>query len=496
MLKQIGLKSSAVRVLLVLVLSICVLAMADVKSVYADSETLDQQPVSWTEEEPGEDEPAVSISDAEITGILASYDYTGSAITPEPTVKIGTTVLAKDTDYNVSYSNNTEAGTATVTITGIGAYEGTKSVDFQIVPKGWYWSSKDGEWYYYRDGSAVTDTWIKAKSGWCWMDGSGKLTRNRWIQSGGAWYYLNADGYMAANQWVKTSGVWYFVDANGKMQTNQWKKSNGKWYYLKNTGAMAANQWIKASGGWCWMGSDGVMAANKWIKTGGAWYYLKSDGYMAANQWVKAKGGWCWMSGSGAMVANKWIKTGGAWYYLKSDGYMAAGQWAKSNGKWCYLQGTGKMAADKWLKTGGHWYYLDSNGYMRTDPYIFISIDEQTLYYYKDGSCYLKTPVVTGKLYGIKYHGTPTGNYRILSKQRNTHLKGLEDDGKTKYDSFVRYWMPFRGDGYGLHDADWRGSFGGTIYKYYGSHGCVNMPVSAAGKLYNLITVGTFVRIQ
>ena len=57
------------------------------------------------------------------------------------------------------------------------------------------------------------------------------------------------------------------------------------------------------------------------------------------------------------------------------------------------------------------------------------------------------------------------------------------------YESFVSYWMPFSG-GYGLHDASWRSSFGGSIYKTNGSHGCVNLPSSKASALYSEIYVG------
>ena len=46
--------------------------------------------------------------------------------------------------------------------------------------------------------------------------------------------------------------------------------------------------------------------------------------------------------------------------------------------------------------------------------------------------------------------------------------------------------MPFNG-GIGLHDASWRSSFGGSIYKTNGSHGCVNMPYSVAEAIYNNI---------
>ena len=51
--------------------------------------------------------------------------------------------------------------------------------------------------------------------------------------------------------------------------------------------------------------------------------------------------------------------------------------------------------------------------------------------------------------------------------------------------------MPFTWDGQGLHDASWRSSFGGSIYSYNGSHGCVNLPVSFASQLYEEAKTGT-----
>jgi lipoprotein-anchoring transpeptidase ErfK/SrfK len=63
-------------------------------------------------------------------------------------------------------------------------------------------------------------------------------------------------------------------------------------------------------------------------------------------------------------------------------------------------------------------------------------------------------------------------------------------NGVQSYTSFVNFWMPFY-KGYGLHDASWRGSFGGTIYYSSGSHGCINLPYNAAATLYEHTEVGT-----
>ena len=50
--------------------------------------------------------------------------------------------------------------------------------------------------------------------------------------------------------------------------------------------------------------------------------------------------------------------------------------------------------------------------------------------------------------------------------------------------------MPFNGN-IGMHDANWRSSFGGDIYKTNGSHGCINLPPSVAQELYGYVEKGT-----
>lgn len=66
----------------------------------------------------------------------SSVDYTGAECRPGVTVMDGEAVeLAKDKDYTVSYSNNTNPGTATITIKGQGNYTGTYTGSFTIVKK-------------------------------------------------------------------------------------------------------------------------------------------------------------------------------------------------------------------------------------------------------------------------------------------------------------------------------------------------------------------------
>ena len=71
----------------------------------------------------------------EITGYASSYTYTGYAIAPDVVVTMNGRVLNRGTDYVVSYSNNTNVGTATMTVTGIGSFSGTKTINYTIEAK-------------------------------------------------------------------------------------------------------------------------------------------------------------------------------------------------------------------------------------------------------------------------------------------------------------------------------------------------------------------------
>ena len=61
-----------------------------------------------------------------------TVEYDGTAKEPAVTVKDGDVVLTKDVDYTVAYLNNVNAGTATVVVTGMGNYSGTKTATFTI----------------------------------------------------------------------------------------------------------------------------------------------------------------------------------------------------------------------------------------------------------------------------------------------------------------------------------------------------------------------------
>jgi hypothetical protein len=116
------------------------------------------------------------------------------------------------------------------------------------------------------------------------------------------------------------------------------------------------------------------------------------------------------------------------------------------------------------------------------DTYIEIDMTMQHMYYYAAGEIVLETDVVTGNT-GRKM-GTPEGVNYVYNKQRNRVLRGAD------YATPVKYWVPIKG-AVGIHDASWRSSFGGEIYKTNGSHGCINTPTDVMAQLYEMVEIGT-----
>lgn len=72
-----------------------------------------------------------SINGATVSGVTDAV-YSGSEICPKPTVALGGITLGENRDYTLSYANNTDAGRATVTVTGRGNYTGKAITHFEI----------------------------------------------------------------------------------------------------------------------------------------------------------------------------------------------------------------------------------------------------------------------------------------------------------------------------------------------------------------------------
>lgn len=133
---------------------------------------------------------------------------------------------------------------------------------------------------------------------------------------------------------------------------------------------------------------------------------------------------------------------------------------------------------------------------------VLVSLSQQWLWAYQDQRMVMASAVTTG----MPQLPTPTGVYHITMKESNVWFYSPWAYGSPYYytPEHVDFAMLFRSGGFYLHSAAWRHAFGpGTNVPHTnpdgtwetGSHGCVNMPVSAASALYGWIGIGATVII-
>lgn len=193
--------------------------------------------------------------------------YTGLALTPEVTVRLEGTPL-EESCYSVNFSNNTEPGTATVTVTYgnplFGTYTGTVQSSFNITPAADTDSDRKsttvtptgtGSW-----DSPTYGTWSIDENGkWRFGNQSIRAFSNTWGyvynpyagegQNKTDWFYFDKDGFMLTGLQAIDGKTYYFNEQKdgrlGALLTG-WQLINGKWYYFfdrRNSeyGAMAVD---------------------------------------------------------------------------------------------------------------------------------------------------------------------------------------------------------------------------------------------------------------
>lgn len=253
-----------------------------------------------------------------------------------------------------------------------------------------------------------------------------------------------------------------------------------------------------------------LSAKKKWVTDGGKLYYMSKSGkpYKGWHKMKPYKGKtkkWCYFKQNGVYVKsiskntkNKWIKAGGKKFYFGRKKKPLKNGFNMIGSKLYYMNSYGAVMIGKFKAKDGNTYKTAKDGSISGITYykqkyrtfVLVDISDQRIRFYRNKKLIMKSDVVTGTR-GI--HDTPTGIFKVRSKQRNIDLIG------PTWNSHVSYWMAFLGGSYGLHDASWRSSAQFSNHRTYignGSHGCVNLRPGFARKLYNRVRIGTTVIVQ
>ena len=333
-------------------------------------------------------------------------------------------------------------------------------------------------------GEVTPDPEPVVKLGWITEDGKTYYydTENHFVTGmksiSGKKYIFASDGVLQCGI-VKYSGKYYYADAKGVLRTTKgFVTVSGKKYYVQSGGVIITSRTFTLSKKKYRAAGNGQIKTGVY-KWGSYYYYSDSKGVVRTKKGLFRWNGNTYYSYKGGKLAtSKFIKSGKYYYRMQASGaaYRTAFKYhdvtIKPNSK------TGAITKSQYKRA--------SYGPYQYKKYILIDLSDQTLKYYVSGKVKLSSPVVTGGP-GAR---TPTGKFKVGRKSRNTKLVGSD------YVTKVSYWIPFIGQAYGMHDASWRSSFGGSIYKYSGSHGCVNMPYAKVKKLYSMVSKGTMVIVR
>ena len=117
----------------------------------------------------------------------------------------------------------------------------------------------------------------------------------------------------------------------------------------------------------------------------------------------------------------------------------------------------------------------------RSGKWIEVNLAQQRLYAWQNGRVVMSSAVSSG----VAAYPTRRGTFKIYVKYRSTRMRGPGYNLPG-----VPYTMYYSGS-YGIHGAYWHNNFGHPM-----SHGCINLPVGFAGRLYAWASVGTTVVIH
>ena len=190
----------------------------------------------------------IDIAKAKVKLAEKKLPYTGRAIKPQPTVTLGNTILEAGNDYRISYKANKAVGTATITITGVGAYTGMATAHFTITPKAARLASAKST-----DAGIATVKVRKAAGATAYqfrVATNKAFTKN--VKTArvsersftfknllkGKRYYVQARAYKTVDG-KRIWGDWSATKTVKVLKDGKWKKSEGYFYYYLPTKKLA-----------------------------------------------------------------------------------------------------------------------------------------------------------------------------------------------------------------------------------------------------------------
>ena len=286
-------------------------------------------------------------------------------------------------------------------------------VEKTVVTGGQYTSDDQGNWYYVKDGKALTglqtidyvDVYFDAdgkqvKDDTRQIDGStyhfakdsGQITRNAFASDKmGNWYYFGQDGKALTGKQIVDNFTLYFYP-NGVQAKDAFVILDGNTYYFqKNSGQLVSNRyWSDDEGNWYYSDKDGrLLIGAQTVDFVNVYFY--DDGVQVKGDF--APNGHYYDKDAGALVTNRYVEKDGKWYYVNDKGDKLVGQ-QTVDGVEVYFDKDGVQAKGIFANAD-HFYDKDTGAAVRDQ---IVEIDGKRYYVGPDGrKVYSGTHIVHGE---------------------------------------------------------------------------------------------------
>ena len=341
----------------------------------------------------------VTAKPAEHTPATASSETATVSEAPVAASEIASTeTVSEKPSSEVTSTASSEGASSETAHSEVGA--SPEVVEKTVVTGGQYTSDDQGNWYYVKDGKALTGLqtidYVDV-----YFDADGKQVKDDTRQIDGSTYHFAKDsGQITRNAFASDKmGNWYYFGQNGKALTGKQIVDNFTLYFYPN-GVQAKDAFVILDGNTYYFQKDsGQLISNRyWSDDEGNWYYSDKDGRLLIgaqtvdfvnvyfyDDGVQVKGdfapnGHYYDKGTGALVTNRYVEKDGKWYYVNDkgdkligaqtvdgvevyfdkDGVQAKGIFA--NADHFYDKDTGAAVRDQIVEVDGKRYYVGPDG--------------------------------------------------------------------------------------------------------------------------------------
>ena len=341
----------------------------------------------------------VTAKPIENTATTASSEATTVSEAPVASSEVASTeTVSEKLRSEVTSTASSEVASPETTHSEVSA--SPEVVEKTVVTGGQYTSDDQGNWYYVKDGKALTGLqtidYVDV-----YFDANGKQVKDDTRQIDGSTYHFAKDsGQITRNAFASDKmGNWYYFGQDGKALTGKQIVDNFTLYFYPN-GVQAKDAFVILDGNTYYFQKDsGQLISNRyWSDDEGNWYYSDKDGRLLIgaqtvdfvnvyfyDDGVQVKGdfapnGHYYDKDTGALVTNRYIEKDGKWYYVNDkgdkligaqtvdgvevyfdkDGVQAKGIFA--NADHFYDKDTGAAVRDQIVEVDGKRYYVGPDG--------------------------------------------------------------------------------------------------------------------------------------